>query len=169
MDALLGMAEVAAWADAPARAIGRFDVRKPPKSLDEMWAVAANEKEREAIRIALFGSIMDVVDRYLPDKERHAPVRKMCIRDRERRGPVPGRGRYATMEAVVAMCLPACMQIVMPVPSARISDGGGTTVAVPAGVDAVPGSPHGPVPWSRRWSTTFRGVRVCLLYTSRCV
>jgi phytoene dehydrogenase-like protein len=76
-DALLGMAEVAAWADAPARAIGRFDVRKPPKSLDEMWAVAANEKEREAIRLALFGSIMDVVDRYLPDKERHAPIRSM--------------------------------------------------------------------------------------------
>src|SRR5580698_178988 len=49
-DAVMGMAEVAAWADAPARAIGRFDVRTPPKSLDEMWAVAANETEREAIR-----------------------------------------------------------------------------------------------------------------------
>ena len=39
IEAVLGMAEVAAWAEAPARAIGRFDVRKPPKSLDEMWAV----------------------------------------------------------------------------------------------------------------------------------
>jgi phytoene dehydrogenase-like protein len=77
MEAVLGMAEVAAWADAPARAIGRFDVRTPPRSLDEMWAVAANEKEREAIRMAMFGSVMDVVDRYLPDKERHAPVRSM--------------------------------------------------------------------------------------------
>jgi phytoene dehydrogenase-like protein len=30
LDAVLGMAEVAAWAEAPARAIGRFDVRQPP-------------------------------------------------------------------------------------------------------------------------------------------
>jgi phytoene dehydrogenase-like protein len=47
MDALLGMAEVVGWADAPARAIGRFDVRKPPKSLDEMWGCATNENVRE--------------------------------------------------------------------------------------------------------------------------
>ena len=77
MEAVLGMAEIAAWADAPARAIGRFEVRRPPKSLDDMFAVAANEKEREGIRLALFGSIMDVVDRFLPDKERHAPLRSM--------------------------------------------------------------------------------------------
>jgi phytoene dehydrogenase-like protein len=76
-DAVMGMAEVAAWAEAPARAIGRFDVRTPPKSLDEMFAVAANESEREAIRTAMFGSVMDVVDRFLPDKVAHAPVRSM--------------------------------------------------------------------------------------------
>jgi phytoene dehydrogenase-like protein len=76
-DAVMGMAEVASWADAPARAIGRFDVRTPPKSLDEMWAVASNESEREAIRTAMFGSVMDVVDRFLPDKVAHAPVRSM--------------------------------------------------------------------------------------------
>ena len=77
LEAVLGMAEVAAWAEAPARAIGRFDVRQPPKSLDEMWDCAANEAEREAIRTAMFGSVMDVVDRYLPDKSKHAPVRSM--------------------------------------------------------------------------------------------
>jgi phytoene dehydrogenase-like protein len=77
LDAVMGMAEVAAWAEAPARAIGRFDVRKPPKSLDEMWACASNEKEREAIRTAMFGSVMDVIDRYLPDREKHAHVRSM--------------------------------------------------------------------------------------------
>jgi phytoene dehydrogenase-like protein len=76
-DAVVGMAEIAAWAEAPARAIGRFDVRKAPKSLDQMWSCAANEKERQAIRIALFGSVMDVVDRYLPDKVAHAPLRSM--------------------------------------------------------------------------------------------
>ena len=77
IEAVLGMAEVAAWAEAPACAIGRFDVRQPPKSLDEMWASATNETEREAIRLAMFGSVMDVVDRYLPDPVKHAPVRSM--------------------------------------------------------------------------------------------
>jgi phytoene dehydrogenase-like protein len=77
MDGVLGMAEVAGWADAPARAIGRFDVRTPPRSLDAMWACAANEQEREAIRTAMFGSVMDVIDRFLPDRERHVQVRSM--------------------------------------------------------------------------------------------
>jgi phytoene dehydrogenase-like protein len=77
LDAVMGMAEIAGWAEAPARAIGRFDVRKPPKSLDAMWASASNEAEREALRIAMFGSVMDVVDRYLPDREKHAQVRSM--------------------------------------------------------------------------------------------
>ena len=77
IEAVLGMAEVAAWAEAPARAIGRFDVRRPPRSLDEMWDCATNENEREAIRTAMFGSVMDVVDRFLPDPVKHAPVRSM--------------------------------------------------------------------------------------------
>ncbi len=77
IEAVLGMAEVAAWAEAPARAIGRFDVRRGPRSLDEMWDCATNETEREALRVALFGSVMDVIDRYLPDKSKHAPVRSM--------------------------------------------------------------------------------------------
>ena len=77
VDALTGMAEVVAWAEAPARAIGRFDVRKPPKSLDDMWACAVNETERQAIKMAMFGSVVDVVDRYLPDRHKHAPVRSM--------------------------------------------------------------------------------------------
>jgi len=77
LDAVLGMGEIAAWAEAPARAIGRFDVRTPPKSLDEMFACATSEAEREAIRTALFGSVMDVVDRHLPDRTAHAQVRGM--------------------------------------------------------------------------------------------
>jgi phytoene dehydrogenase-like protein len=77
LEAVMGMAEVAAWAEAPARAIGRLDVRTPPKSLDEMWESAANEQEREAIRTAMFGSVMDVVDRFLPDPRRHAQIRSM--------------------------------------------------------------------------------------------
>jgi phytoene dehydrogenase-like protein len=77
LDAVLGLAEIMNWAQAPGRAVGRFEVRKPPKTLDEMFACAANEQEREAIRIAMFGSVMDVVDRYLPDPVGHAQMRAL--------------------------------------------------------------------------------------------
>jgi phytoene dehydrogenase-like protein len=76
-DAVAGMAEIAAWCEAPARALGRFEVRTPPKSLDEMFACATNEAERDAIKLAMFGSVMDVVDRFLPDRERHGMLRSM--------------------------------------------------------------------------------------------
>jgi phytoene dehydrogenase-like protein len=77
MDAVLGMAEIAGWCEAPARALGRAEVRTQPRTLDEMFATATNEKERDAIRTAMFGSVMDVIDRYLTDKERTAVLRGM--------------------------------------------------------------------------------------------
>ncbi len=77
MEAVLGMAEIAAWCEAPARALGRHEVRTAPKTLDEMFACADNEKERDAIRTAMFGSVMDVIDRNLPDRERYAVLRGM--------------------------------------------------------------------------------------------
>ena len=88
IEAVLGMAEVAAWAEAPARAIGRFDVRTTPRSLDEMWACAANKSEREAIRVAFFGSVMDVVGRFLPDKVKRGPQHaQLPRRQLDLRGP----------------------------------------------------------------------------------
>ncbi|MFZ1179504.1 MAG: NAD(P)/FAD-dependent oxidoreductase, partial [Mycobacterium sp.] len=77
MEAVTGMAELIGWSQGPARALGRFDVRKPPKSLDEMYACATNDAERRAIHEMLFGSAMDVIDRYLPDKDKHAVMRGM--------------------------------------------------------------------------------------------
>jgi phytoene dehydrogenase-like protein len=76
-DAIMGMAELIAWSQGPAKALGRFEVRTPPKTLDEMYACAANEAERTAIHQMLFGSAMDAIDRYLPDKEKHAIMRGM--------------------------------------------------------------------------------------------
>jgi phytoene dehydrogenase-like protein len=76
-EAMLGMAEVMAWAAAPARALGRFDVRQPPRTLDEMYACATDEKERQAITDILFGSAMDVLDRFFPDPEKHRMLRAM--------------------------------------------------------------------------------------------
>jgi phytoene dehydrogenase-like protein len=76
-EAVNGMAGLMAWCQAPARALGRFDADLPPKTLDEMYACATNEFERSTITDMLFGSVSDVLDRYLPDREKHGALRGM--------------------------------------------------------------------------------------------
>ncbi|MGV0603053.1 phytoene desaturase family protein [Mycolicibacterium sp. XJ1904] len=76
-EAVNGMAGLMAWCQAPTRALGRFDAGQPPKSLDEMYACATNEFERSTITDLLFGSVTDVLDRYLPDKEKNGALRGM--------------------------------------------------------------------------------------------
>lgn len=77
LDVLTGMAGLMAWAQAPARALGRFEVRREPKTIDEMFACATNEFERSAISEMLFGSLSDVLDRYVPDNDRTRALRGM--------------------------------------------------------------------------------------------
>ncbi len=77
VEAVTGMAELIAWSQGPAKALGRFEVCRPPKTLDEMFACAANEAEHRAIHEVLFGSAMDAIDRFLPDKDKHAVLRGM--------------------------------------------------------------------------------------------
>jgi phytoene dehydrogenase-like protein len=76
-EAVNGMAGLMAWCQAPTRALGRFDAARPARSLDEMFACAAGEFERQAISDMLFGSVTDVLDRYLPDREKHGALRGM--------------------------------------------------------------------------------------------
>ncbi|ORB31704.1 phytoene desaturase family protein [Mycolicibacterium parafortuitum] len=76
-EAVNGMAGLMAWCQAPTRALGRFDAAQPPKTLDEMFACATNEFERQAISDILFGSVSDVLDRHLPDREKHGALRGM--------------------------------------------------------------------------------------------
>jgi phytoene dehydrogenase-like protein len=76
-EAVNGMAGLMAWSMAPTRALGRFDAGQPPKTIDEMYACANNEFERSAITDMLFGSVTDVLDRYLPDAEKHGALRGM--------------------------------------------------------------------------------------------
>ena len=76
-EAVAGMAGLMAWCQAPTRALGRFDAARPPKSLDEMYACATDASERQAITDMLFGSVSDVLDRYLPDREKHGALRGM--------------------------------------------------------------------------------------------
>jgi phytoene dehydrogenase-like protein len=77
IEVVLGMAEMAAWSQAPARALGRFEAGTMPRTLDEMYACATSEAERASITEMLFGSAVDVIDRYLPDKEKHGALRGM--------------------------------------------------------------------------------------------
>src|ERR1700744_2083937 len=74
-DAVNGMAGLMAWSQAPTRALGRFEAGTPPKTFDEMYACATNEFERSAIDDMLFGSVTDVLGRYLPDREKHGALR----------------------------------------------------------------------------------------------
>jgi phytoene dehydrogenase-like protein len=76
-EAMMGMANLFLWADAPARALSRFDIRTPPKSYDEMLACANTEAERIAIKEMLFSPVIDVLDKCFPDKEKHRVLRGM--------------------------------------------------------------------------------------------
>jgi phytoene dehydrogenase-like protein len=77
IEVVLGMAELLGWSAAPTRALGRFEQGTRPKTVDEMYACATTEAERASITEMLFGSCTDVLDRYLPDKGRHAALRGM--------------------------------------------------------------------------------------------
>ena len=77
VDAVTGMAGLIGWSQGPSKALGRFDVRTPPKTIDEMYACASNEAERTAIHEVLFGTAMDAIDRFLPDRRKHAVMRGM--------------------------------------------------------------------------------------------
>ena len=76
-EVVTGMAGLVAWSQAPARALGRFEAGRPPMTLDEMYACATSEFERSSITDLLFGSVTDVLDRYLPDREKHGALRGM--------------------------------------------------------------------------------------------
>lgn len=49
----------------------------PPKTFDEMFACATSDFERSTISDLLFASVSDVLDRYLPDREKHGALRGM--------------------------------------------------------------------------------------------
>jgi len=76
-EAVNGMAGLMAWSQGPTRAMGRFEAGVAPKTIDEMFACAQSEFERSAIVDVLFGSVVDVLDRYLPDAEKHGALRGM--------------------------------------------------------------------------------------------
>jgi len=76
-EVVTGLAGLMEWSQAPARALGRFEAGRPPRTLDEMYACATSEFERSSITDLLFGSVTDVLDRYFPDREKHGALRGM--------------------------------------------------------------------------------------------
>jgi phytoene dehydrogenase-like protein len=76
-EVVTGLAGLMEWSQAPARALGRFEAGRPPRTLDEMYACATSEFERSSITDLLFGSVTDVLDRYFPDRDKHGALRGM--------------------------------------------------------------------------------------------
>lgn len=77
IDALLGLGNLTTWAAAPSRALSRFEVRTEPRTYDEMYACATNEAERQAITEMLFSPVAELLNRYLPDGDKHRVIRGM--------------------------------------------------------------------------------------------
>jgi len=58
-------------------AIDRFNPCSPPRTLGEIFGAAKTVEERNALRLCFFGSVMDVVDKFFPDPNRHKILRTM--------------------------------------------------------------------------------------------
>jgi phytoene dehydrogenase-like protein len=75
--AMLGFVRLMAFCKYPASLMDRFTPRSLPRTLDELLAAAPNERRRKQIELAFTGSAMDLVDRFLPDRERHRTLRAL--------------------------------------------------------------------------------------------
>lgn len=75
--AMVGFARLLAFCRYPARLMDRFTPRSIPPTLDRLLASAPDERKRRQIELAFTGSAMDLVDRFLPDVERHRTLRAL--------------------------------------------------------------------------------------------
>lgn len=77
LGAMIGFARLMAFCSYPASLMDRFTPRSMPRTLDELLAAAPDDKKRAQIRLAFEGSAMDLVDRFLPDKNKHRTLRAL--------------------------------------------------------------------------------------------
>lgn len=75
--AMIGFARLMLFCKYPASRMDRFTPRSLPRTLDELLASAPSERKRKQIELAFTGSAMDLVDRFLPDRERHRTLRAL--------------------------------------------------------------------------------------------
>lgn len=74
-DALLGLAGLFEFCRIPAQAIDRFNPLSPPKSLGALIDAAPTVQAKDMLRKCFFGSVMDLVNEFFPDPNRHKPIR----------------------------------------------------------------------------------------------
>ena len=77
LGAMVGFVRLMAFCKYPASLMDRFTPRSVPPTLEELLARAPNERRRKQIELAFTGSAMDLVDRFLPDRERHRTLRAL--------------------------------------------------------------------------------------------
>jgi phytoene dehydrogenase-like protein len=74
---MVGFVRLMAFCKYPASLMDRFTPRSVPATLAELLARAPNERRRRQLELAFTGSAMDLVDRFLPDRERHRTLRAL--------------------------------------------------------------------------------------------
>src|SRR5215470_15638741 len=77
VSAMIGFVRLMAFCKYPASVMDRFTPRSLPPTLDQLLANAPNEKKRRQLELAFTGSAMDLVDRFLPDVNRHRTLRAL--------------------------------------------------------------------------------------------
>ncbi|HSP99666.1 MAG TPA: NAD(P)/FAD-dependent oxidoreductase [Candidatus Dormibacteraeota bacterium] len=76
--AMIGFVRLMAFCQYPASLMDRFTPRSVPPTLDELLARAPSARKRRQIELAFTGSAMDLIDRFLPDVERHRTLRALA-------------------------------------------------------------------------------------------
>jgi len=73
--AMVGFARFLKFCEYPARVLDRFTARKAPRRLEDIIGEAETAAEREHLELAFNGSAMEIIDRFFPDKVKHAELR----------------------------------------------------------------------------------------------
>ena len=75
--AMWGFVGLMRFCQYPASVMDRFTPRSTPRSLEQLLAAAPSETARAQLELAFTGSAMDLIDRFLPDKQKHRTLRAM--------------------------------------------------------------------------------------------
>lgn len=73
--AMLGFARLMKFCRYPARVLDRFTARKAPQKLEDIIANTQTQSQRDHLELAFNGSAMDIIDKFFPDKVKHAELR----------------------------------------------------------------------------------------------
>src|SRR6185436_7748997 len=75
--AMIGFVRLMAFCRYPASLMDRFTPRSVPSTLETLLAKAPTARKRRQHELAFTGSAMELVDRFLPDRQRHRTLRAL--------------------------------------------------------------------------------------------